>query len=130
MITTLLFDLDDTLLGNDMGTFLPAYFGRLAGYFAGVAGGERLVAEMLTATQAMLANTDPERRLIDVFADCLSQGTGWARDDFWPRFEQFYAGTYRGLQQFTTVSSTTPSVRCAIVPPIDNGQCEVQTPDR
>ncbi len=102
MITTLLFDLDDTLLGNDMGTFLPAYFGRLASYFSGAAGGERLVPELLTATQAMIANTDPERRLIDVFTDCFSQGTGWALEEFWPRFEQFYAGTYRELQSITT----------------------------
>ena len=102
MITTLLFDLDDTLLGNDMGTFLPAYFGRLAGYFTGTAGGERLVPEMLTATQAMIANTDPERRLIDVFTDCFSQGTGWAREDYWPRFDEFYAGAYRELQHITT----------------------------
>ena len=102
MITTLLFDLDDTLLGNDMGTFLPAYFERLAGYFTGAAGGERLVPEMLSATQAMLANMDPERRLIDVFSDCFSEGTGWARAEFQPRFDQFYAGAYRELQSLTT----------------------------
>jgi FMN phosphatase YigB (HAD superfamily) len=102
VITTLLFDLDDTLLGNDMRTFLPAYFWRLAGYFAGAASSERLVQEMLSATQAMLANTDPERRLIDVFSDCFSQGTGWARDDWQPRFDQFYAGEYRELQAITT----------------------------
>jgi FMN phosphatase YigB (HAD superfamily) len=102
VITTLLFDLDDTLLGNDMGTFLPAYFGRLAGYFAGAAGSERLVQEMLSATQAMVANADPERRLIDIFSDCFSQGTGWAPDDWLPRFDQFYAGQYRELQAITT----------------------------
>ena len=99
MITTLLFDLDDTLLGNDMGTFLPAYFGRLASYFSGAAGGERLVPELLTATQAMIANTDPERRLIDVFTDCFSQGTGWALEEFWPRFEQFISGVAKAGPQ-------------------------------
>lgn len=102
MITTLLFDLDDTLLGNDMGTFLPAYFQRLSGYFSGATGGEHLIPEMLTATQAMVANTDPERLLIDVFADCFSQGTGWSRAEFQPRFDEFYAGQYRELQAITT----------------------------
>ena len=102
MITTLLFDLDDTLLGNDMGTFLPAYFERLAGYFGGAAGGERLVPEMLTATRAMIGNTDPERRLIDVFDDCFSEGTGWARADYKLRLDQFYAGAYRELHSLTT----------------------------
>jgi FMN phosphatase YigB (HAD superfamily) len=102
VITTLLFDLDDTLLGNDMGTFLPAYFSRLPRYFAGTAGAERLVPEMLSATQAMLANPDPERRLIDVFSDCFSQGTGLARDDWQARFNEFYAGSYRELQAIIT----------------------------
>ena len=103
MITTLLFDLDDTLLGNDMGTFLPAYFGRLAGYFATAAGSERLAQEMLSATQAMLANTDPERRLSDVFSDCFSQGTGWPPDEWQSRFDEFTAGQYRELQGITTL---------------------------
>jgi len=102
VINTLLFDLDDTLLGNDMGTFLPAYFGRLGAAFAATPGSERLVPEMLSATQAMMANQDPERRLIDVFADCFSQGTAWSRADWEPRFEQFYAGGYRDLRTVTT----------------------------
>jgi FMN phosphatase YigB (HAD superfamily) len=111
VINTLLFDLDDTLLGNDMGTFLPAYFERLGAYFAQAAGSERLVPEMLSATQAMLANNDPERRLIDVFSDCFSPGTGWARADWEPRFDQFYAGGYRELQ---TVITARPAARQVI----------------
>jgi FMN phosphatase YigB (HAD superfamily) len=101
VITTLLFDLDDTLLGNDNGTFLPAYFERLAHYFAGSTGSERLTQELLTATRAMVGNTDPERRLIDVFGDCFSQGTGWAKADWQTRFDQFYAGGYRELRGLT-----------------------------
>ena len=110
MITTLLFDLDDTLLGNDMGTFLPAYFERLAQYFAGVAGSERLIQELLSATQAMAANTDPERRLIEVFTDCFSEGTGWAPKDWQPRLEQFYAGRYGELRAVTTPRPEARSV--------------------
>jgi FMN phosphatase YigB (HAD superfamily) len=102
VITTLLFDLDDTLLGNELSTFLPAYLGRLAQSFTGSAGGEHLTREMLAATQAMAANTDPERRLIDVFSDCFSQGTGWAPAEWQPRFDEFYAGRYRELRGSTT----------------------------
>jgi FMN phosphatase YigB (HAD superfamily) len=107
VIDTLLFDLDDTLLGNDMATFLPAYFQGLGEYFAPVdfaadGGSERLVPEMLTATQAMLASRDPEKRLIEVFSDCFAQGTGWRPADFEPRFEQFYAGRYRELEALVT----------------------------
>src|SRR5258708_13828622 len=100
-----------------MGSFRPAYFQRLGAYFAQAAGSERLVPEMLTATQAMVANTDPERRLIDVFSDCFSQGTGWAPEDWQPRFNQFYAGGYRELQATTRARPEAPQGgECAITP--------------
>ena len=64
MIDTLLFDLDDTLLGNDMGT-LPARLLRAAGAdFAQAAGGERLVPQMLSRHPAMIANPIPSARLM------------------------------------------------------------------
>ena len=36
MLKAVLFDLDDTLLGNDMDRFLPGYFAGVAGAVAGV----------------------------------------------------------------------------------------------
>ena len=103
MITTFLFDLDDTLLGNDMDTFLPAYFQRLPDEFADLPGAERLVREVINATRAMIGNTDPARVLVEVFNDCLSEATGWPAEIWRPRLERFHANGYRQLQALTTV---------------------------
>ncbi len=102
MITTLLFDLDNTLLGNDMGTFLPAYFRALSGFWPASPGAPDVVAELLTATRAMIANTDPARSLYGVFDECFSQRIGQPRERWQPVFDRFYAGTYRDLEAVTT----------------------------
>ncbi len=101
MINTLLFDLDDTLLGNDMDVFLPAYFQGLAPYLPAGAELRRVQAELITATRAMIANRDPARVLIDVFDECFSHGTGWPRAVWWPIFEGYYAAGYRALEGLT-----------------------------
>ncbi len=102
MITTLLFDLDDTLLGNDQDTFLPAYFHKLAAEFADLPGGDHAVQETINATRAMIGNTDPARVLFDVFSDCFSEATGWPSEIWRPRFDRFHADGYRSLQALTT----------------------------
>jgi len=102
VITTLLFDLDDTLLGNDMGVFLPAYFQAVTEHFAGAPGVERLVRELISGTRAMIGNTDPARTLYDVFRDCFSEGMGWDPSWWRPRLDEFYAGRYQDLQAITT----------------------------
>jgi FMN phosphatase YigB (HAD superfamily) len=102
VITTLLFDLDDTLLGNDLDTFLRAYFQKLAAEFADLPGGDRVGQETVNATRAMFGNADPARVLLDVFSDCFSEATGWAPKTWRPRFDRFNANGYRSLQALTT----------------------------
>src|SRR5690349_324082 len=76
VITTLLFDLDDTLLANDMDRFLPAYFQQVSEHFAGWRGVDRLIPELVMATRAAVANTDPSRTLLSVFSECFSEALG------------------------------------------------------
>jgi FMN phosphatase YigB (HAD superfamily) len=102
VITTLLFDLDDTLLGNDLDSFLPAYFRKLAAEFADLPGGDRVTQETVNATRAMIGNADPARVLLDVFSDCFSDATGWAPETWGPRFDRFIVDGYRSLQSLTT----------------------------
>jgi FMN phosphatase YigB (HAD superfamily) len=101
VITTLLFDLDGTLLGNDLNVFLPAYFGGLGDYLPPGADPQRVQAEMINATRAMIGNSDPARVLFDVFRDCFSFGTGWPEAEWRPVFDRYYAGAYRGLERLT-----------------------------
>jgi FMN phosphatase YigB (HAD superfamily) len=97
MIKALLFDLDDTLLGNDMRTFIPAYFQRVAGHFP-EADPNRLLAELMRGTQAMLANTDPTRSLREVFEANFDAGLD---GEVWQRFENFYLSDFAQLQTLT-----------------------------
>jgi FMN phosphatase YigB (HAD superfamily) len=97
VITTLLFDLDDTLVGNDLGVFLPAYFQAVSEHFARDPHARRVVPELLSGTRAMLANTDPARTLFEVFSDCFSAALDWPSQDWLPAFEAFYATRYASL---------------------------------
>jgi FMN phosphatase YigB (HAD superfamily) len=98
VITTLLFDLDDTLLGNDMETFLPAYFGLLTQHFSPEVSAEGLTAALIAGMRAMFANTDPARSLRAVFEEVFFPRLGWEPDVWLPRFDEFYRTVYPQLQ--------------------------------
>jgi FMN phosphatase YigB (HAD superfamily) len=102
MITTLLFDLDDTLLGNSMETFLPAYFGQMARHFEmrEAAAGE-LVDAVMRSTDAMVRNVDPLRDLLGVFNASFYPAMRWAPEQFAPRFDEFYQKVFPSLRPWT-----------------------------
>lgn len=104
MIKALLFDLDDTLLGNEMGTFLPAYFQQVVRHFPEV-DSQALLNSLIAGTQAMLANADPTRTLRSVFSDHFSVDVN---GDAWERFDRFYRTDFARLQPLTT---SRPSAR-------------------
>lgn len=101
MITTLLFDLDNTLLDNSMDTFVPAYLELLARHLVRPAEGRRLMAEVLQGTQAMLANTDPARNLLAVFNDYFFPAMGWDEKAQSPRLADFYQNIFPQLRPQT-----------------------------
>jgi FMN phosphatase YigB (HAD superfamily) len=112
MITTLLFDLDDTLLGNSMEGFLPGYFGQLARHFE-LAEGEakRLMKAVLHGTNAMVANLDPTRALLGVFYEAFYPAMGWEPAAYTPRFDEFYRTRFAKLQPLT---QTRPAARAVM----------------
>ena len=67
MTLTLLLDLDDTLLGNSMDSFLPAYLRSLCEHLAPFIPAEKLVSTLMSGTQAMLDNNMPDKALKEVF---------------------------------------------------------------
>jgi FMN phosphatase YigB (HAD superfamily) len=102
MISALLFDLDDTLLGNRLDTFVPAYFDLLARHFPVTAPPEQFLAALAGGTRAMLANTDPARTLRDVFNRRFEAALGAPPDSASQLFEAFYARHFPQLQSLTT----------------------------
>jgi FMN phosphatase YigB (HAD superfamily) len=58
MIKAILFDLDDTLLGNDMDRFIPPYFEMLGNYVAHRYPKDKFLQALLAGTDAMITNQD------------------------------------------------------------------------
>jgi HAD superfamily hydrolase (TIGR01549 family) len=101
---TLLLDLDDTLLGNDMNVFLPAYFKTLAGHMASYAKPDDFVATLVNAAGEMIANDHPDRSLKEAFDAAFYPSLGIESeqvDSLQDSIEHFYREIFPGLRGFT-----------------------------
>ena len=101
MTLTLLLDLDDTLLGNSMDTFIPAYLRSLCEHLAPFIPAEKLVSTLMSGTQAMLDNNMPDKALKEVFDQAFYPVLGIQEADYVQRFDSFYSDEFSKLQQLT-----------------------------
>jgi FMN phosphatase YigB (HAD superfamily) len=101
MISAILFDLDDTLLENDIGKFLPAYLAALGKFMAPQIEPARLQDALMAGTKAMMKNTDPEITLQQVFDSVFFPMIGLEREPLIPEFDRFYAERFPGLKDLT-----------------------------
>ena len=102
-MTLLLFDLDDTLLGNEMNNFIPAYLQALAKRMAQVANPEILIKTLMTATREMVENRSPDQTLEEKFDTAFYPPLGLVRQEVQGIIDAFYAEDFpklRGLTQF------------------------------
>lgn len=101
MTLTLLLDLDNTLLSNEMGTFMPAYLHALGEYMAPYVSPERMIPALLAATQQMLRNNQPECRLKEVFDTAFFPAIGIPPDHLQAVIDHFYLEIFPSLQDLT-----------------------------
>lgn len=101
MLDAILFDLDDTLLQNDMAVFIPRYLELLAEHAAGRVDKGELVAAVIASTQAMMNSIDPSTTNREVFWEHFEGLTGFSADRDEQFFERFYFGRYRTLRGLT-----------------------------
>ena len=101
MLKAILFDLDDTLLGNSMETFVPAYFQVLARWVAHLIPADRLVAELMRGTRAMNANDGTGPTNEEAFSSVFYPALGYERDELRPILDQFYAEEFPKLRSLT-----------------------------
>lgn len=101
MLKAVLFDLDDTLLGNPMETFVPAYFRLLWEYIEDLIPPERLMAEMMKATEAMNACRDEPCTNEEVFAKVFYPGLGLERAWVERVLKRFYSEVFPELRVLT-----------------------------
>ena len=102
MITTLLLDLDNTLLGNDMEDFIPTYLNRLGAYMADMVPPDRFITELLHGTRAMMENFDPTVSMEQAFAETFYPALGLPETAVRSQIEGFYATVFPTLQTLTT----------------------------
>ena len=120
-IRAVLFDLDDTLLENNMDRFVKEYFDLLTPHMAHMVPPEKFVSALLNATFAMIGNVDPVVTNRQVFIDDFFPRVGWKAEEMMPLFDDFYAGQYDKLRSLTRPN---PSARAAIQTAFDTG-CDV-----
>ncbi len=102
VIPTLLIDLDNTLLGNDMETFLPPYLQKLGAHVAGIIPPDQMIPELLNGTRKMMDNLDPTLSLEQVFAQHFYPALGVAEENLRPQIDDFYATIFPSLKATTT----------------------------
>jgi FMN phosphatase YigB (HAD superfamily) len=95
---TLLLDLDNTLLGNPMESFIPAYFKGLTECLRGFAPEEKVFSALVTASGKMMANTSPEHSLESIFNKSFYPAIGADIEDAWELLEVYYRDEYPRLQ--------------------------------
>ncbi|MDM8520231.1 HAD family hydrolase [Anaerolineales bacterium HSG6] len=101
MITTILLDLDNTLIGNDMNDFLPPYFAGLASYL-GNRLGDKSLPHMLSQGVQLITNDTSSADNYTLFMDNFAEQIGYPVTELQPLLIQFYAETFPTLQQYTS----------------------------
>ncbi len=101
MPTTLLLDLDDTLLDSNMSAFLPAYFQALAKHLAGRVQPDVMLPALMAGTQRMLEHDDPRQTLQEVFEADFYPRLGIAKEDLAEAIDRFYDEIFPSLGSLT-----------------------------
>ncbi len=103
MSLTLLLDLDDTLLVNDIEAFLPNYLGAFSRQVAAYLDPDLFVRALLAGTREMVRNRRPDCTLQEVFEAVFYSLVNVERAEFQAVAERFYAEVFPTLQSLTSV---------------------------
>ena len=109
-MTLLLFDLDDTLLGNEMNSFIPAYLQVLSHRMSVVADPAVVIKTLLSATRQMIENSSPDQTLEQKFDAAFYPKLGVRRQDVQGIIDGFYAEDFPGLRGLTQYKPEAVSV--------------------
>ena len=101
MTLTLLIDLDDTLLTNEIDVFQKVYFKRLAEALIPWVPVETMMSAMMAAVQAMLVKKTPALTMEEQFDAVFYPKIGVAKTELTEVINKFYAETFPELRKYT-----------------------------
>ena len=101
MPTTLLIDLDDTLLLNPMETFIPAYLKKLSEHLSNYVEPSAVVQQLLWATAQMAQNKRPDCTLKEIFDSLFYPSLNIKQEDVKEAIDEFYREIFPSLKQLT-----------------------------
>lgn len=102
MKLTLLLDLDDTLLDNDISVFLPQYLHTFSEEVSGIVEPGEFVKVLMNATGKMIQNQKPDCTLREVFNSTFFPALGLDADNFQGVSDQFYLEVFPNLKELTS----------------------------
>jgi FMN phosphatase YigB (HAD superfamily) len=101
MSLILLIDLDDTLITNQMDTFIPVYLEALGNRLSKYSDPEILITNLLVATERMMRNTQPDFTLKEIFDKNYYPQIGIEYETLQPAIDDFYANHFPSLKNLT-----------------------------
>lgn len=99
--TTLLFDLDGTLLGMRTEEFVHQYLGEVVKFIGDRFDAKQITKAILDATKAMIVSQEPEKTNEQVFVETFLSQTSLEKEAIWPIFDQFYREVFPTLSHLT-----------------------------
>ena len=100
MITTILFDLDGTVLPMDLDVFMQGYFYEMGKMFQDVIDGKLMAHHIIESTVHMVNNLD-DRTNEDKFMTRFSELIDGDLEEYTKRFDEFYDTLFLNVQQTT-----------------------------
>jgi FMN phosphatase YigB (HAD superfamily) len=100
MSLTVLFDLDDTLISNNVDTFIPGYLKTLGATIDGLAS-KQAIQHLLAATQKMSESSLPDKTLEQIFDENFYPNIGVSKQQLRGTIDHFYADVYPDLEKMT-----------------------------
>lgn len=118
MLKAVLFDLDGTLLPVDTETFMGEYLKAIGAAVAPVTDPQRFIRALLTGTEAMLTDRNPQLTNFDVFWTDFRPRLKDCIEDLEPVMDRFYAETFPTLRR---VVSHNGRARKAVMEALNRG---------
>lgn len=103
MTLTLLLDLDDTLLTNDVDKTLPGYLKALSLHMKEFADPKDFINALMAGTQQMVVNEDPTKTLEEAFGETFYQLLNMNPASAEDKLNEFYDDVYPTLDALTEV---------------------------